>query len=104
MKYFPGGILNYQIVAQSADDVQNIENAPSVSMGSYLIDSGQARLLTKISVYSQRGESRDQLRLLYMNAAALLIWNAMGRRPRVIGARHRPPPTAQLTFGVPFCE
>lgn len=30
--------LNYQIVAQGAEDVQNIENAPAVSMAPYLIE------------------------------------------------------------------
>jgi len=96
------GPLNYQVVGQSAEDVGDIENAPAVSMGPYLIESGQTPLLTTISIYSQRGESRDRLRLLYMNSAALLVWKAMGRQPNLIGARHRPPQTAQLTFGVPF--
>jgi hypothetical protein len=56
--------LNYQIVAQSAEDVQNIENAPAVSMGTYLLKSGHRSLLTAISIYSLRGESREQIRLL----------------------------------------
>jgi hypothetical protein len=73
-------------------------------MGPYLIDSGQTRLLTTISIYSQRGENREQVRLLYMNAVALLVWKAMGKRPNLIGAQHRPPKTALLTFGVPFSE
>src|SRR5579863_6572183 len=64
----PVQILYYQIIAQSAEDVQNIENAPAVSMGPYLLESGQMRLLTSISVYSLRGESREQTRLLFMNA------------------------------------
>ena len=38
------------IIAQSADDVQNIENAPGVSMGRYLLKSGQVCLLTTISI------------------------------------------------------
>lgn len=95
---------NYQIIAQSADDVQNIENAPAVSMGPYLLKSGQARLLTTISIYSLRGESREQVRLLYMNAAALQVWEEMGRSPKIIGAQVRPPRTALLTFGVPFSK
>lgn len=41
---------NYQIVAQSAEDIQNIENAPAVSMEPYLLQSGQERLLTKIGI------------------------------------------------------
>jgi hypothetical protein len=96
--------LNYEIVAQGADEVQDIQNAPAVSMGRYLADSGQTRLLTKISIYSSRGESREQIRLLYMNAVALLIWKTMGKRPNLIGAQHRPPRSALLTFGIPFSE
>ena len=96
--------LNYEIVAQSAREVQDIQNAPGVSIGPYLVESGQTQLLTEISIYGQRGESREQIRLLYMNAAALLIWKAMGKRPNLIGAQHRPPKTALLAFGVPFSE
>jgi hypothetical protein len=96
--------LNYHIVAQSADDVRNIENAPAVSMVPYLVSSGQIRLLTKISVYSLLGESRQQLRLLYMNAVAIQIWEEMGKAPKIIGAQVRPPRTALLTFGVPFSK
>lgn len=95
---------NYDIVAQSAEEVQNIQNAPAVSMGPYLIESGQTQLLTTISIYSQRGDHRDQVRLLYMNDVALRIWKAMGRQPNLIGAEHRPPRTALLTFGAPFSE
>ena len=96
--------LNYQIIAQSAEDVQNVENAPAVSMGPFLLKSGQTSLLTTISIYGLRGESRQQLRLLYMNAAAIQVWKEMGHTPNVIGARNRPPHAALLTFGVPFSE
>ena len=96
--------LNYQIIAQSADDVQNIENAPAISMGPYLLESRQVQLLTTISIYSLRGENRDQVRLLFMNAAAIRIWKEMGRDPKIIGAQFRPPQTALLTFGVPFSQ
>lgn len=96
--------LNYEIVAQSAEEVQDTKNAPAVSMGSYLIESGQTQLLTTISIYSERGESREQVRLLYMNAVALRVWRAMGKKPSVIGAQHRPSRTALLAFGVPFSE
>ncbi len=96
--------LNYEIVAQSAEDVQDIQNAPAVSMGPYLIDSGQMQLLTTISIYALRGEVREQVRLLYMNAVALRIWKAMGKQPKLIGAQHRPPIAALLAFGVPFSE
>ena len=96
--------LNYEIVAQSAEEVQDIQNAPAVSMGPYLIESGQTQLLTTISIYSLRGESREQVRLLYMNAVALRVWKAMGKRPNLVGAQHRPPKIALLAFGVPFSE
>ena len=65
--------LNYEIVAQSVEEVQDIQNAPAVSMGPYLVDSGQEQLLTTISIYAQRREVRAQVRLLYMNAVALRI-------------------------------
>jgi hypothetical protein len=42
--------LNYEIVAQSAEEVQDTQNAPAVSMGPYLIESGQTQLLTTISI------------------------------------------------------
>jgi len=99
-----GESLNYEIVAQSVEEVQDTENAPAVSMGPYLIESGQTPLLATISIYSQRGESREQARLLYMNAVALGVWKAMGKRPSMIGSQHRPPRTALLAFGVPFSE
>jgi hypothetical protein len=96
--------LNYQIVAQSAEDVQNIQNAPAVSIGPYLIESGQDGLLREISIYSLRGESREQLRLLYMNATAIRVWKRMGKTPKIIGEQSRPPRKALLAFGVPFSE
>jgi hypothetical protein len=96
--------LNYHIVAQNADDVQNIENAPAVSMVPYLLQSGQISLLSKISVYSVRGESREQLRLLYMNAVSIQVWEEMGKAPKIVGAQFRPPRAALLTFGVPFSK
>jgi hypothetical protein len=92
----------YQIVAQSAKDVQNIENAPAISMGPYLLKSGQTHLLRTISIYSLRGESREQIRLLYMNGEAIRVWKEMGKAPRITGALVRPPHTALLTLGVPF--
>ena len=62
---------NYRIVAQCVDDVRNVENAPAVSMGPYLLGSGRGDQLTTISVYSLPGETPQQLRLLYMNGEAL---------------------------------
>jgi hypothetical protein len=96
--------MNYTVIAQSADEVQEIQNAPSVSMGPYLIASGQTCLLTTLSIYSLRGNSREQVRLLYMNATALDIWTDMGKQPTQVGAQHRPPHAALLSFGVPFSE
>ncbi|MBB6147301.1 hypothetical protein HNQ77_005297 [Silvibacterium bohemicum] len=96
--------LNYEIVAQSADEVQDIQNAPALSMRNYLEESGQLRLITSISIYSQLGKDRAQLRLLYMNTVAFLIWQSMEKQPRPIGAQHRPPQNAVLAFGIPFSE
>ena len=100
----PAGSLNYRTIAQTADEVQDIQNAPAVSMGPYLLSAGQTSLLNTISIYSQRGENREQVRLLYMNSVALSIWKDMGRNPRVLESRHRPPATALLAFGVPFSD
>jgi hypothetical protein len=96
--------LNYEIVTQCLDEVQDIQNAPAVSMAQYLVESDQTNLLKTISIYTQHGESRDQVRLLYMNATALLLWKAMGKQPKLSGFLHRPPSTALLAFGVPFSE
>ena len=96
--------MHYTVIAQSADEVQNTENAPSVSMGPYLISSEQTGLLRTLSIYSQRGDSREQLRLLYMNETALRVWRAMGKQSRIVGSEYRPPQTAPLTFGVPFSD
>ena len=52
--------MNYTAISQNAEEVGNIQNAPSVSMGQYLISSEQTRLLTTLSVYSLRGNSREQ--------------------------------------------
>ena len=97
-----GSDPHYQIIAQSAQEVQDIENAPAVSMGPYLKNSGQTRLLTTISIYSLRGDSHQQIRLLYMNAAAIRVWEEMGRAVRIIGTQARPPRSALLAYGVPF--
>ena len=96
--------LNYQIVAQSLEEVQNTQNAPAVSIAPYLIESGQTRLLNTISVYTIRGGCREQVRLLYMNPTAIRVWEEMGNVPKIIGHQFRPPQTALLAFGVPFSE
>lgn len=94
----------YHIIVQSIEDVQSVENAPAFSMGVYLLESAQTDLLRTISIYSLRGESREQIRLLYMNAAAIRVWREMGKAPTIIGSQTRPPHAAILTFGVPFSE
>ena len=96
--------VNYWIVAQSTEDMLNVENAPAVSMGPYLLESEQTSLLRTISIYSLRGESREQIRLLYMNATAIQIWEEMGKAPKIIGAQVRPPHRALLALGVPFSK
>jgi hypothetical protein len=94
----------YGTIAQTASDVQDVDNSPAISMGPYLIISGQTELLRSISIYSERGKSREQVRLLYMNEAAIGVWRAMGKRTHIIDAQKRPPRTAQLAYGVPFSE
>lgn len=96
--------LHYQVITQSAQELQDTRNSPAVSMAPYLLGKEQLGLTTKISVYSERGNSRDQMRFLYMNEEALRVWEAMGQHPTRMGAMHRPPRTAQLCFGVPFSE
>jgi len=95
---------NYTVVAQNASELQDIQNAPSVSMARFLVESDQMGLLPTISIYAERGTNRSQVRLLYMNAAALIIWKEMGKQPTEIGAQHRPARTALLAFGMPFSE
>ena len=96
--------LNYRIIAQSEGEVRDIQNAPAISMSCFITESDQTKLLTTLSIYSQRGETSDQMRLLYMNDVAFSIWKSMGKEPRIIGSQHRPPSTALLTFGIPFSE
>ena len=96
--------FTYGTIAQTASEVQDVQNSPAISIGPYLIISGQTELLRSISVYSERGKSREQLRLLYMNVVALGVWRAMGKRTHIIGAQKRPPRSAQLLYGVPFSE
>lgn len=96
--------FTYGTIAQTASEVQDVQNSPAISMGPYLIISGQTELLRSISVYSERGKSREQLRLLYMNVVALGVWRAMGKRTHIIDAQKRPPRSTQLLYGVPFSE
>ena len=94
----------YGTIAQTASEVQDVHNSPAISIGPYLVISGQTELLRSISIYSERGKSREQVRLLYMNAVALDVWRAMGKRTHIINAQKRPPRDAQLALGVPFSE
>jgi hypothetical protein len=96
--------MNYRIIAQNESEVRDIQNAPALSMSSFITESDQTKLLRTVSIYSQRGETRDQVRLLYMNDVAFSVWKSMGKEPTVIGSQHRPPPTALLAFGIPFSE
>ena len=96
--------FTYGTIAQTASDVQDLQNSPAISMGPYLVISEQTELLRSISVYSERGKSREQVRFLYMNAAAVGVWRAMGKRIHIIDVQKRPPRSAQLAYGVPFSE
>lgn len=90
--------LNYQTIAQSADEVGEVQNAPAFTMGPYLISSGQTRLLNAISIYSRRGTQYDQLRLLFMNSTALRISARLSRSPSWSGIRHATTPTRPRSF------
>lgn len=96
--------MHYQVITQSAQELQDVTNSPALSMAPYLLGKEQSRLATKISIYSERGKTREQMRMLYMNEEGLRVWEAMGRQATRAGAMHRPPRTAQLCFGVPFSE
>jgi hypothetical protein len=96
--------MSYSVLSQNAAEVADLENAPAVAIGPYLLKTQKAHLLRVMSVYTKRGDSREQIRLLYMNAPALALWREMGKAMRVIGETRRPPPDATLAFGVPFSE
>jgi hypothetical protein len=95
---------HYTIVSQSRDEMMVTENSPSISMWPYLLQSEQTKLLNRISIYTDKGTSREQARLFYMNYGALSMWREMGRPFTVRGESHRPPRTATLSFGMPFSE
>jgi len=95
---------DYTIVAQNAIEVQNTQNAPAVSMSAFLRAWGEMYIYPILSIYTRTGYDRKHARLLYMNAAALRIWKAMGMCPRLIGTQHRPPHSAVLAYGMPFGE
>ena len=96
--------VNYTILAQSRDEMMAPENSPSISMWPYLLGSSQTRRLNKISVYAERGTSRERSRLLYMNSSALSLWREMGMAVTIVGESYRPPASAMLSFGMPFFE
>ena len=100
----PRPSLNYRIIAQSELEVQDVQNAPAISMSTFISQTEKTQLLTRISIYSQRGESSEEIRLLYMNEVAYSTWKAMRKDPHVIGSQHRAPTPASLTFGVLFSD
>jgi hypothetical protein len=96
--------MSYDVLSQTAAEVADLGNAPAVAIGPYLLKTEQTRLLRVISIYAKRGDSREQLRLLYMNAPALALWREMDKRANIIEQTKRPPTSATLVFGVPFSE
>jgi hypothetical protein len=96
--------MSYDIISLSAGEIADLSNAPAVAIPPYLLETKQTSLLRVISIYAKRGDSRDQVRFLYMNAPALAIWKEMGRVANIIGQAQRPPLIAVLVFGVPFSE
>lgn len=94
----------YTVVAQDAVEVQDVQNSPAISMASFLKAVGEMNLFPTLSIYTRDGYDRKHTRLLYMNAAALHLWKIMGMHPKQIGSQHRPPHSAVLAFGMPFCE
>ena len=97
-------LSTYQVVAQTVAELRDPANAPALTMPPYLLATGQLALLAKLSIYSERGVTREQARLLYLNSTALELWQAMGRHPTLTGSRHRPPKGALLALGVPFSD
>ncbi len=95
---------DYTVIAQDVVEVQDIQNAPAVSMGAFLMACGGMKIFPTISIYTRHGYDRKHARLLYMNATALRVWKTMGMQPRQIGTQHRPPHSAVLAFGKPFSD
>lgn len=94
----------YSVIEQDAETVKDPENSPSLLMPRYLLQEHRQSHLGRISVYAERGTSAAAVRLLYMNAAALALWREMGRTASVRATRHRPPPSSELIFGVPWSD
>ena len=96
--------MSYYVLSLTAAEIADIGNAPAVTIAPYLRETSQTGLLRVISIYGKRGDSRDQIRLLYMNAPALALWKEMGKVANIVGEAKRPPLNATLVFGVPFSE
>jgi hypothetical protein len=96
--------MSYEVLSQTAAEVADLGNAPAIAIGPYLLSTEQTHLLRVISIYAKRGDSREQFRLLYMNAPALALWREMDKRANIIEQTKRPPTSATLVYGVPFSE
>ncbi len=99
-----GGEGKYWVIRQGLEEVRDTENSPAVSMGKYLVETRQEDLFREISVYVERGATREEVRRLYMNAVALRVWRDMGKVADVVGRERRPARGSELAFGVPFSE
>src|SRR6201999_3765074 len=99
-----GGQTFYSVISQSRDEMDDVDNSPSVSMWPYLLSSDQTQRLNEISVYTERGITTEKMRFLYLNVFALVIWEKMGKGVRVMGRLRRPPRGAAWSFGMPFSE
>lgn len=96
--------MSYSEVRQSVDELRDVESSPAVSMGQWLERSGETERFRRLSIYEERGRTREAARVLWMNGEALAIWRAMGRPAEARSERHRPPRGALLAFGVPYTE
>jgi hypothetical protein len=96
--------MSYHILSQTAVEVADQGNAPALTIGPYLLKTEQTHLLRILSIYAERGDSREQMRRLYLNAPALSLWREMGKTADTLGETKRPPTGATLIFGVPFSE
>ena len=56
--------MSYNILSQTAVEVADLGNAPALAIGPYLLKTEQTHLLRIISIYAQRGDSREQIRRL----------------------------------------
>ncbi len=94
----------YHLITQSAREVLQPENAPARTIPDYLVQTDQGHILNSLSIYALRGDSAQHLRLLYMNDAALALWQKMGHAVEVRETMKRPARKAELCFGVPYSE